>query len=101
MTDIAIRVENLSKRYLFDRLTATPATSPATSTRGGRTGSRRGLEPEVLLVGEVLLLLDATPSPHLRYARANGKIVVRPCLCYNLEESGRLRLDWLSDDERE
>ena len=48
MTDIAIRVENLSKQYPFDRLTATPATrvlsqwSPATSTRGGTRGGRAG-----------------------------------------------------------
>jgi len=45
MTDIAIRVENLSKQY------------PS-------TGSGRRLGPEILLVDEVLAVGDATPSSH-------------------------------------
>jgi ABC-type polysaccharide/polyol phosphate transport system ATPase subunit len=57
------------------------------------------LEPEILLVDGVLAVGDATPSSHCD-TLTNGEIVVTPCLCYNLEESGHLWLDWLSDDER-
>jgi len=57
MTDTAIRVENLSKQYRIGkreryrtlRDTLTNAVAPIV-----RPGSRRRLEPEILLVDEVL-----------------------------------------------
>ena len=57
MDDIAIRVENLSKQYPFDRLTAT-------STRGGRAGCIGGPQARYKTIRESLT--EAMQAPFRR-----------------------------------